>query len=139
MRMDSLRLSLRTGNILYHTPCVYLIYFGIPSNIVHKFRLEGLAAFDKDSVEFCARKVAAVSGDVRRALSICRRATELCQIEKESHEHQEGEEDEIMLSQKNLVEKSGIRVKIEHIERATQDLFSSNYSDYIQKAGIYEK
>lgn len=35
-------------------------------------RLEGLSAFDPDAVEFCARKVASVSGDVRRALHICR-------------------------------------------------------------------
>lgn len=33
--------------------------------------------FDDDAVELCSRKVAAVSGDVRRALNICRRAVEL--------------------------------------------------------------
>ena len=33
--------------------------------------------FDPDAVELCARKVAAVSGDARRALDICRRAVDL--------------------------------------------------------------
>lgn len=39
---------------------------GIPGNIV-----------DPDAIQFAARKVAAVSGDARRALDICRRAVEL--------------------------------------------------------------
>ena len=35
-------------------------------------------AFASDAVEICARKVASVSGDIRRALQICRRAAEIC-------------------------------------------------------------
>lgn len=35
--------------------------------------------FNTFAIELCARKVAAVSGDVRRALEICRRALELSQ------------------------------------------------------------
>lgn len=41
---------------------------GVPGNIV-----------DPDAVQFAARKVAAVSGDARRALDICRRAVELAE------------------------------------------------------------
>lgn len=40
-------------------------------------RLNGIVAFEKQAVEFASRKVAAVSGDARRALEICRRAAEL--------------------------------------------------------------
>ncbi|KAL6997709.1 Origin of replication complex subunit 1B [Sarracenia purpurea var. burkii] len=40
-------------------------------------RLKGIDAFEKQAVEFASRKVAAVSGDARRALEICRRAAEL--------------------------------------------------------------
>ncbi|GAB4856046.1 Origin of replication complex subunit 1B [Ancistrocladus abbreviatus] len=40
-------------------------------------RLKGIDAFDDQAVEFAARKVAAVSGDARRALEICRRAAEI--------------------------------------------------------------
>lgn len=39
---------------------------GVPGNIV-----------DPDAVQFASRKVAAVSGDARRALDICRRAVEI--------------------------------------------------------------
>ncbi|KAL9169123.1 hypothetical protein ABFS82_04G058700 [Erythranthe guttata] len=40
-------------------------------------RLNGINAFEKLAIEFASRKVAAVSGDARRALEICRRAAEL--------------------------------------------------------------
>ncbi|XP_055917157.1 origin recognition complex subunit 1 [Eupeodes corollae] len=40
-------------------------------------RLGGSEAFKGDAVQLVARKVAAVSGDARRALDICRRATEI--------------------------------------------------------------
>lgn len=40
-------------------------------------RLAGNSCFHPDAVQLVARKVAAVSGDARRALDICRRATEL--------------------------------------------------------------
>ena len=43
---------------------------GVPGNIV-----------DADAVQFAARKVAAVSGDARRALDICRRAVELAEAD----------------------------------------------------------
>lgn len=42
-------------------------------------RLLGINAFDPDAVQLVARKVAAVSGDARRALDICRRATEIAE------------------------------------------------------------
>ena len=42
-------------------------------------RLLGIDAFDPDAVQLVSRKVAAVSGDARRALDICRRATEIAE------------------------------------------------------------
>lgn len=35
---------------------------------------------DKAAVAFCARKVSAVSGDMRKALDICRRSIEVTQM-----------------------------------------------------------
>ena len=42
-------------------------------------RLQGLSVFDKDAIQLVSRKVASLSGDARRALDICRRATEIAQ------------------------------------------------------------
>ena len=46
-------------------------------------RLEGVpgGTVDPDAIQFASRKVAAVSGDARRALDICRRAVELAEAE----------------------------------------------------------
>ncbi|KAF4947218.1 hypothetical protein FGADI_10526 [Fusarium gaditjirri] len=46
---------------------------GVPGNIV-----------DPDAIQFASRKVAAVSGDARRALDICRRAVELAEADRPS-------------------------------------------------------
>jgi origin recognition complex subunit 1 len=48
---------------------------GVPENIVHP-----------DAIQFAARKVAAVSGDARRALDICRRAVEIAEAEAAEQE-----------------------------------------------------
>ncbi|KZF26309.1 P-loop containing nucleoside triphosphate hydrolase protein [Xylona heveae TC161] len=50
-------------------------------------RLEGVPGkiVDPDAVQFASRKVAAVSGDARRALDICRRAVELAEATRESN------------------------------------------------------
>jgi Cdc6-like AAA superfamily ATPase len=42
-------------------------------------RLSELSVFEREAIIYAARKVAAVSGDARRALEICRRATELAE------------------------------------------------------------
>lgn len=42
-------------------------------------RVSGTDTFNKDAIQLVARKVAAVSGDARRALDICRRATEIAE------------------------------------------------------------
>jgi Cdc6-like AAA superfamily ATPase len=41
-------------------------------------RLSATNVFNKDAIEFAARKVALLSGDVRRALQLCRRAIAVC-------------------------------------------------------------
>lgn len=63
-------------------------------------RLKGLEAFLPDAVQLVTRKVAAVSGDARRALDICRRAAEI-----------PGPND---------------IVKINHIEQAIKEITNSN-------------
>ena len=43
--------------------------------------VEGSNIMDVSAVQFCARKIAAVSGDMRKALDICRRAVEVVETE----------------------------------------------------------
>lgn len=44
-------------------------------------RLAGIDAFSSDAIQLVARKVAALSGDARRALDICRRASEIAEAD----------------------------------------------------------
>ena len=68
-------------------------------------RLKGLELFDAMAVELCARKVASVSGDVRRSLAICRRAVEL--VDEEATALQE----QFELQQKSLEKEREIEEK----------------------------
>ena len=52
--------------------------------IVHS-RLAELDAFAPTAIALCARKVASISGDARRALELCRRAAELAEADRESN------------------------------------------------------
>ena len=64
-------------------------------------RLEGLTIFKEDAIQLVARKVASLSGDARRALDICRRATEMAEIAGKD------------------------KIGMEHVTRAHQEMFSS--------------
>jgi origin recognition complex subunit 1 len=47
-------------------------------------RLKGLDSFNSDAIQLVSRKVAALSGDARRALDICRRSSEIAEVEAKS-------------------------------------------------------
>ncbi|XP_010223302.1 PREDICTED: origin recognition complex subunit 1 [Tinamus guttatus] len=82
-------------------------------------RLSNLKAFEEDAIQLVSRKVAALSGDARRCLDICRRATEICEF----------------ASQKNT---SGI-VRMVHITEAIDEMFSSPYINAIRSASLHEQ
>ena len=64
-------------------------------------RVEGLSIFQQDAIQLVARKVASLSGDARRALDICRRATELAESAGRD------------------------KIRLEDVTRAHQEMFSS--------------
>ncbi|GAB1599981.1 origin recognition complex subunit 1-like [Argonauta hians] len=78
-------------------------------------RLQGLKAFDEDAIQLAARKVAAVSGDARRALDICRRATEIAVLKNSDK------------TGKNLV-------GMAHVNQALQEMYSSSQVSAIRNA-----
>ncbi|XP_035661553.1 cell division control protein 6 homolog [Branchiostoma floridae] len=51
---------------------------------LHKASSEGTPVLEPMAVQFCARKVSAVAGDVRKALDICRRAVEMVESDVRS-------------------------------------------------------
>ncbi|XP_038000321.1 origin recognition complex subunit 1 [Motacilla alba alba] len=82
-------------------------------------RLKGLKAFEEDAVQLVSRKVAALSGDARRCLDICRRATEICEFAR----------------QKRAPE----IVRMAHVTEAIDEMFSSPYVNAIRNASLHEQ
>ncbi|XP_014726124.1 PREDICTED: origin recognition complex subunit 1 [Sturnus vulgaris] len=82
-------------------------------------RLKGVKAFEEDAVQLVSRKVAALSGDARRCLDICRRATEICEFAR----------------QKRAPE----MVRMAHVTEAIDEMFSSPYVNAIRNASLHEQ
>ncbi|NXQ18230.1 ORC1 protein, partial [Peucedramus taeniatus] len=82
-------------------------------------RLKGVKAFEEDAVQLVSRKVAALSGDARRCLDICRRATEIC---------------EFSLQKRDLE-----IVRMAHVTEAIDEMFSSPYVSAIRNASLHEQ
>ncbi|XP_064415881.1 origin recognition complex subunit 1 [Latimeria chalumnae] len=80
-------------------------------------RLNRIKAFEDDAIQLVARKVAALSGDARRCLDICRRATEICEI----------------ANPKNRL------VGMAHVMEALDEMFSSPYISAIRSASVQEQ
>ncbi|XP_014380924.1 origin recognition complex subunit 1 [Alligator sinensis] len=82
-------------------------------------RLNSVKAFEEDAIQLVSRKVAALSGDARRCLDICRRATEICEF----------------AGQKSS---SGL-VSMIHIMEAIDEMFSSPYLNAVRNASLHEQ
>ncbi|KAM9410671.1 origin recognition complex subunit 1 isoform 2-T2 [Pholidichthys leucotaenia] len=83
-------------------------------------RLNKLKAFEEDALQLVSRKVAALSGDARRCLDICRRATEIC------------EHSALDASATGLV-------GMNHVMEALNEMFSSAYVTAIKCASTQEQ
>uniref|UniRef100_G1S8M9 Origin recognition complex subunit 1 n=1 Tax=Nomascus leucogenys TaxID=61853 RepID=G1S8M9_NOMLE len=83
-------------------------------------RLKHLKAFEDDAIQLVARKVAALSGDARRCLDICRRATEICEFSQQKPD-------------------SPGLVTIAHSMEAVDEMFSSSHIMAIKNSSVLEQ
>ncbi|WAR24455.1 ORC1-like protein [Mya arenaria] len=79
----------------------------------------GLKAFDEDAIQLAARKVAALSGDARRALDICRRSTEIAE-------------------QASQRQKKDVLVGMVHVDKALQEMNASDQEKIFLRAVVAE-
>ena len=91
---------------------------------------------EPDAVQFASRKVAAVSGDARRALDICRRAVELAETESQSKD--------AIPSTANKIENPGAvsslgRVTIATIKRAINEATASPLQQHLRGLPLSSK
>lgn len=78
---------------------------------------------NSDAIGFASRKVASVSGDSRRALTICRRAVEIAEKEFLSSKEDPSNEQEI--------ENESYHVQISHISKAINETVNSPISQFL--------
>ncbi|XP_078417230.1 origin recognition complex subunit 1 [Cetorhinus maximus] len=83
-------------------------------------RLNRLKAFEDDAIQLVGRKVAALSGDARRALDICRRAAEICEYSAAQ-------------------QAASSLVGMPHVVQALDEMFSSPYITAIRSASAQEQ
>jgi origin recognition complex subunit 1 len=112
---------------------------GVPGNIV-----------DPDAIQFASRKVAAVSGDARRALDICRRAVEIVEYSTISNSSAPGtpsRKQQLLTNGDNIGEtncrgggiKEGGRVTIPVIKKAIQESTSSPLQTFLKLLPLTSK
>ncbi|KAK3878974.1 hypothetical protein Pcinc_016418 [Petrolisthes cinctipes] len=90
-------------------------------------RLIGINAFDPDAIQLVARKVAALSGDARRALDICRRATEIAETTKMPPS-----------PSKSPVKRAAL-VGMLHVDQAIKEMFTSPKILAIRSCSVMEQ
>ncbi|KAG9558348.1 origin of replication binding protein, partial [Aureobasidium melanogenum] len=111
-------------------------------------RLEGIGqvVVEPDAVQFASRKVAAVSGDARRALDICRRAVEIAESDKAAAEkaaleattEEPNDETTTIAPAKAAVMKKGV-VTISTIKRAINEATSTPLAAYLRSLPLASK
>lgn len=83
-------------------------------------RLSGLDCFNNDAIQLVARKVAALSGDARRALDICRRSSEIAEIESKE-------------------ENKKAMVSMQHVQKALNEMISCTKVKAVKACSKFEK
>ncbi|KAI0109632.1 ATPase [Nemania sp. FL0031] len=97
-------------------------------------RLEGVPGHivEPDAVQFASRKVAAVSGDARRALDICRRAVELAEAESKLMGDDPATPSKRARGQAAEMNKGRGKVTIATVKRAISEATTSPLQQYLR-------
>ncbi|KAL2712977.1 origin recognition complex subunit 1 [Vespula squamosa] len=95
-------------------------------------RLKDSDAFRSEAIQLVARKVSAVSGDARRALDICRRATEIAEL----HEREKVTMEDVNEALLEMIESSKVQA-IKHCSQMEQ-MFLQAVSVEVTRTGIEE-
>ncbi|XP_061337939.1 origin of replication complex subunit 1A-like [Gastrolobium bilobum] len=91
-------------------------------------RLKGIDVFEKQAIEFASRKVAAISGDARRALEICRRAAEIADYRMKK-----------LISNPDFVTAGKGLVGMADVEAAIQEMFQAPHIQVMKSCSRLSK
>ena len=108
--------------------------------VIISSRLTGLSVFDSAAINFCAAKVAAVSGDARRALEICRFSmtnSAFNNYSRRSVTIADAEYNLLIDEGKPIAETANVRAK--HITAAIQEMLTSTLTLSIHRQALHAR
>lgn len=106
---------------------VYQPYSLSQIETIIKVRIAKKNLFMKDSIKIVARKISSLSGDIRRALQVCRRATELAKTDWTRMKKLHGPDTPL------------VDVDINHIQKSFNELYTSKNNLLLKALRKYEK
>jgi len=90
-------------------------------------RLQKTHIFSSEAIRYISAKVAAISGDIRRSLQLCKRAVEICKAEV------------IKEKESGLCDKKTFKnVEMTHINQACNELYTSKNTNILKELAKYE-
>ncbi|GKT39930.1 origin recognition complex subunit 1 [Colletotrichum spaethianum] len=101
---------------------------GVPGNVV-----------EPDAIQFASRKVAAVSGDARRALDICRRAVELAEADSRAETSATGQKGQRSAASNGKALRGPVMVTIATIKRAINEATTNPTQQYLRSLAFGPK
>ncbi|KAK6148602.1 hypothetical protein DH2020_019514 [Rehmannia glutinosa] len=111
----------------------------IISILQERLRALPYTVFQPQAVELCARKVAAASGDMRKALSVCRSAIEMLESERRdpisdftSSSLERNEDQQMPAAREMMTNQVNNMVRIDHVAAALSKTYKSPVVDTIQ-------
>ncbi|KAK6123101.1 hypothetical protein DH2020_043162 [Rehmannia glutinosa] len=111
----------------------------IISILQERLRALPYTVFQPQAVELCARKVAAASGDMRKALSVCRSAIEMLEAERRdpisdftSSSLERNDDQQMAAAREMMTNQVNNMVRIDHVAAALSKTYKSPVVDTIQ-------
>ncbi|WYZ43010.1 hypothetical protein EsH8_VI_000709 [Colletotrichum jinshuiense] len=101
---------------------------GVPGNVV-----------ESDAIQFASRKVAAVSGDARRALDICRRAVELAEADSRNVLAETDQKGQRPMARNGKTFGQPVKVTIATIKRAINEATTNPTQQYLRSLAFGPK
>ncbi|KAL5005832.1 hypothetical protein ScPMuIL_016990 [Solemya velum] len=93
---------------------------------LHDLEDDGVSVMEPSAVQFCARKISAVAGDLRKALDVCRRSIEMVETDVRSQQILKVSTPDCRSPTKSpLVPK---KISIVHINKVLSDIYGSSAS-----------
>ncbi|RUS77815.1 hypothetical protein EGW08_014432, partial [Elysia chlorotica] len=111
-------------------------YTSVQITDILKHRLERECVVEPSAINFCARKVSAVAGDMRKALDVCRRAVEIVEGDAKYHTVLKSQDCNSPTKQRPCDNLPLKKVTLAHISQVMNDVYGNNLNKSVSGGGV---